>query len=346
MKYTVVLLLLIIIIIILNNHKYINEKFIDMSDEDVVNKVFNNCGNRSGKVQFERVKIMGNINNKSKSQFLLDLAFPVGSFYVQFPVKGSNVSSQAFPAAYSPAVLFGGDWQEQWKYESVFFRTGGTLSDENRINGFQNYATRRMKGDTTYSQADYGQGAKGNDGIFDSYIRGRIGTDAGGGGGIVTRAHFDLSGYYNKNAPINITYVSDLETRPRNRIIKIWKRVQRDANGNLPKTLENGYPYTEYDENFYEGPQQHKYLNTPIPGLPNDPTGQVNFEKAMEFCNAKKDDCTHISFAEGTWRYGKNEVPKEGGNGVHDAIGGSAKPNYKFWTKKVSAVQRVNQDPE
>ena len=326
----IVILIIILIIFILYAHKNINEKYekyVNLSDEDVVNKVFNNCGNRSGKVQFERVKIMGNINNKSKNQFLLDLSFPVGSFYVQFPVEASNRGAKAFPAAYTPAVLFGGDWQEQWEYESIFFRTGGIVANESRINGFQNYATQHIKGDTTYSQADYDMNTTGNSGLFDSFKVSKINTDDRKGYGITVRSYFDLSGYYNKNAPPNTLYVSELETRPRNRIIKIWKRVQRDANGNLPKPLDNGYTNIEYDDNYYEGPEQHKYLKTPIPGV-ND------FEKAMEFCDLKKDDCTHISLSEGIWSYGKNEVPMSGGNMVVNTIGNSAKPNYKFWTKR------------
>jgi hypothetical protein len=154
MKY-IIILIIILIIFILNTHKNINEKYIDMSDEDTVNKVFNNCGNRSGRVQFERIKIMGKINNKEKRKFLLDLAFPVGSFYVQFPIKGANRSLEAFPASASPEVLFGGDWQEQWSEESIFYRTSGNLSNENRVNGFQNYAMKRKRRDTTYSQANY-----------------------------------------------------------------------------------------------------------------------------------------------------------------------------------------------
>jgi hypothetical protein len=352
MKYTIILIIIIIIIIILNKHKNINEKLIDMSDEDTVNKVFNNCGNRKGKVQFEKIKIMGNVNNKSKNQFLLDLAYPIGSYYVQYESVASNKTSEAFPVSRSPAVLFGGDWQEQWKYESIFFRTSGPLSEENRVNGFQNYATQRLQGDTTYSQMDYNSAGKGNSGIFDSYMS-WIGTDDGRDGDPVTRVKFDLSGYYNddkasfansKYPTENVSYVSDLETRPKNRIIKVWKRVQRDASGNLPPPLANGYPYTEYDENYYEGPEQHKYLNTTIPGIPVDQTGILYFEKAMQFCNAQKENCTHISFAEGIWRYGNNEAPIEDVSVQTGSIGGSEKPNYKVWTKKVSGVQRVNRD--
>ncbi len=334
MKY-IIILIIILIIFILYTHKKNNEKYIDMSDEDTVNKVFNNCGNRSGRVQFDRIKIMGKINNKSLNQFLLDLAYPIGSFYVQFPVKGDNRTSVQFPINRTPAVLFGGDWQEQWEYESVFFRTGGTLANENRVDGFQNYATKRMKGDTSTSQPNKYDIAGGNNGIFDSYhYTHRIGTDSGGGDDTITQTYFDLSGYYNADVS-GISHVSDLETRVKNRIIKIWKRVQRDASGNLPPVLEKSYGNVDYDQNFYYGPEQHKYLTTLIPGIPTDAnTSNTGFEKAMEFCNKKGEDCTHISYAEGTWRYGKNEKFSSGGMRVKDLIGGTAKPNYKVWEKR------------
>mgnify|MGYP000088064623 CR=1 FL=1 len=66
-----------------------------------------------------------NFTNRGKDikYYALNALYPIGSFYVQFPVKGSNRTSEAFLAAYTPAVLFGGDWQEQWKYESVFFKS-------------------------------------------------------------------------------------------------------------------------------------------------------------------------------------------------------------------------------
>ncbi len=368
MKYTIILIIIMIIIITLNKHKDINEKFVDMSDEDTVNKVFNNCGNRKGKVQFERIKIMGKINNKSKDQFLLDLAYPVGSYYVQYESVASNKSAEAFPINRSPAVLFGGDWQEQWQYESIFFRTSGTLANENRVDGFQNYATQRMKGDTTDAQVDYLEMGKGNSGVFDSYLT-WIGTDNGRDSDPVTRAYFDLSGYYHDDKekelfrnkeyelelekrgkvvdPKKMVFVSDLETRPRNRIIKVWKRVQRDASGNLPPPLEKGYPYIDYDQNYYEGPEQHRYFNTPIPGIANDTYGINTFEAAMNFCNSNE-ECAHLSFAEGTWRYGKkDEKPLPSyfmGTIPTDGIGGTQKPNHKIWTKRVSGVSIVYPD--
>jgi hypothetical protein len=368
MKYTIILIIIIIIIIIiLNKHQNINEKYVNMSDEDTVNKVFNNCGNRKGKVQFERIKVMGNINNKSKAQFLLDLAYPIGSYYVQYESVADNNSIRAFPSNRSPAQLFGGDWQEQWKYESIFFRTSGSLADENRVDGFQNYATQRMKGDTTYSQADYNLKGLGNSGIFDAYTI-EIGTDNGRSNDQVTHVKFDLSGYYNDDKekemfrnkeyekglekegkvvePNKMVFISDLETRPRNRLIKVWKRVLRDASGNLPKPLEKGYQYTKYDHNYYEGPEQHRYFPTPIPGIANDYYGINGFEKAMEFCN-KEESCKHISFKAGTWRYGKNnETPFYSyifGNVPGGSIGGAESPNDKIWTKRESGVTRINE---
>ena len=326
-------------------HKKNNEKYINMSDEQTVNKVFNNCGNRTGGVQFDRIKIMGKINNKSLNQFLLDLAYPVGSFYVQFPDKGDNRNSQAFPARRSPAVMYGGDWQEQWGDESIYFRTAGKLSNENRVNGFQNYATKRMKGDTSNSQPNRYSEGTGNYGIFDSYTTNHlIGTDKGGGEDDLTRAYFDLEKYYTDAS--GASHVSNVETRVKNRIIKIWKRVNRDASGNLPPELANGYTNKKYDHNYYSGPSQHVYLKTPILGIPTDSNSINGFEKAMEFCNQKELDCTHISYAEGTWRYGKNDTFIGGGLGVKDIPGGSARPNYKVWEKSFVPNIEYIKDPD
>jgi hypothetical protein len=387
MKYVIILIIILIIFVLYahkNVYKKYNEKYINISDEEKLNTVFNNCGNRSGLVEFDRIKIMGKVNNKSLNQFLLDLAYPVGSFYVQFPVKGSNRSSEAFPATRTPAVLFGGDWQEQWKYESIYFRTPGEYSNENRVNGFQNYATKLMTGDTTYSQAHYitipqpvsissslllpitktttttttpvtpapldKPYGDGNSGIFDSFIIKKIGTDGGRDIDTVTRVYFDLSGYYNKSVDTpGYSYVSDLETRVKNRIIKIWKRIQRDASGNLPQPLENGYTNTQYDEKYYEGPEHHKYLDRPIPNISEDPDGKNGFEKAMEFCNKQEDNCNFISFADGTWRYGNmtDTIKKDPKSGlIYDKIGGKERPNFKIWTKREVPNIRINQTNE
>jgi hypothetical protein len=228
--------------------------------------------------------------------------------------------------------LFGGYWQEQWGDVSIFFRTAGRLSNENRVDGFQNYATKRMKGDTSTSQPNKDSVATGNNGIFDSFTYSyNIGTDSGGGTDELTRTYFDLEKYYTDAS--GVSHVSNLETRVKNRIIKIWKRVKLDASGNLPPKLANGYKYKKYDHYYYSGPYQHNYLDKPIPGIPTDTNSINGFEKAMEFCNEKQDDCTDISYASGTWRYGKKNPYLSGGWGVKDIIGGSAEPNYKVWEK-------------
>lgn len=63
--------------------------------------------------------------------------YPLGSFYVQYPIALSNDAAIAFPARCSPANMFGGTWEEQFADEGVFFRTGGTLAGVSRTNGKQ-----------------------------------------------------------------------------------------------------------------------------------------------------------------------------------------------------------------
>ena len=202
-KYIIIFIIILIILTLIFFIKKNNEHY---SAESLIN-IFAPCrDNRDGgTVSFNNVNIsgalkLGGTRVKNIQQYILDIIFPLDSFYVQYPHTNSK-DSDAFPPNMSPARLFGGEWQEQWPEESIFFRTSGSLATENRVDGFQNYANKRMTGDTTYSQADYDQGGRGTSGIFDSFIIEGLGTDKGRGNGPVTRAYFDISGFYNKNAP-------------------------------------------------------------------------------------------------------------------------------------------------
>ncbi len=155
--------------------------------------------------------------DESKLQAIIDLVYPVGSFYMQFPDANSNDLSIAFPAKFSPAQLFGGTWEEQWPNESVFFRTGGARSNEARSSGLQDYATKRLTGYTPWFQVDYNHRGGGRDGVFGKHENRGGGTDSGNSGDTTTRAFFDSN---------NQSLSSDTETRPRNRLIKVWKRVE------------------------------------------------------------------------------------------------------------------------
>lgn len=64
--------------------------------------------------------------------------WPIGSYYTQYPAANSNDDAVEFPVSERPATLFGGYWEEQWPTESVFFRTRGTLSEAERVDGLQN----------------------------------------------------------------------------------------------------------------------------------------------------------------------------------------------------------------
>jgi hypothetical protein len=80
---------------------------------------------------------------------------PVDTYYTQYPAtdaSGNPVASGdvtvEFPAAQTPAALFGGTWVACFENESIFFRSGGknNLSTGGRSNGKQGDAIRNLTG--------------------------------------------------------------------------------------------------------------------------------------------------------------------------------------------------------
>jgi hypothetical protein len=126
--------------------------------------------------------------------------FPVGSFYTQYPNAESSTELTAFPLAYRPATLFGGLWEEQFK-TGVFFRTeGGTYESERASNGLQSQALLAHLHAVTYWYGAF---------------------HARGGWG-------DYQYLGAEPAPVgtfNTRNTGGSETRPNNRLFKIWKRT-------------------------------------------------------------------------------------------------------------------------
>ncbi len=149
---------------------------------------------------------------------LIDVVYPVGIFYTQYPDVDSNDETTAFPINRRPGGLFPGTtWVEQYT-DGGFFRTKGGNSGESRVNGVQDYALKRLTGYTTYVQADYWRRAVGQDGVFANsvdYLTG--GTDSGSSSDGVVRSYFDSAIQ---------ALPSTTEVRPKNRLMKIWKRTQ------------------------------------------------------------------------------------------------------------------------
>jgi hypothetical protein len=158
------------------------------------------------------------LKNKNIKNKILELAFPIGCYYVQFPNENTNDLLKAFPDEYSPQKLFGGIWISKFTTESIYFRTDGNLSNEDRNNGFQDYAMKRLTGETGWIQGNY-KGTNEGTGVFTGEDRSRkIRTDDG-----YASDHYGIQSNYDTG---NNPYIPNgEENRVRNRLIRVWKRT-------------------------------------------------------------------------------------------------------------------------
>ena len=157
---------------------------------------------------------------------IVDLVYPVGCYYTQYPNASSNTEATEFPVAYRPATLFGGTWVEQWPTESVYFRTRGTLSDTGRTNGKQEdafqghdwytYEAITNSATTLLSQPERTPATNNgvaNDSAYSTTTNSSNPANSGKtNGGITTDG-------------TNGTPRTAAETRTVNRRIKVWKRT-------------------------------------------------------------------------------------------------------------------------
>jgi len=137
----------------------------------------------------------------------VNLIYPVGCYYTQYPDADSNTDAVEFPTAQRPATLFGGTWSEQWSTESVFFRTRGADSDTGRVDGLQ---------------GDQLQG-------HEHTVEARLNSTGGETNGTLS---ITGAGVSNDNVTIALsskdpygTVRVGAETRAKNRRIKVWKRT-------------------------------------------------------------------------------------------------------------------------
>ncbi len=215
LKIIILVFLLVFIIYKLQDYNNIN----NIENLETTSSIIN-CNSTNKNIVFKDVytkKIK--FNNLLRNEYLLNLSYPIGSFYVQFPDISNNYLSKAFPDAQKPANLFGGVWEEQWSTDAIFFRTEGGFSNENRAtNGIQDYAIRKIWGWTSWTQANNYDPGEGNTGVFGNTkpisITGRA--DEGASDRTGVRNHFDSSAQ---------SLSSDIEVRVKNRIIKVWKRI-------------------------------------------------------------------------------------------------------------------------
>jgi hypothetical protein len=143
----------------------------------------------------------------------LDYAYPVGSFYVQYPDADSNTEATAFPTANRPASLFGGTWAAQWEESGdgseVFFTT--STNDTNRTDGLQTDRMQQITGDVNINSTSVYK-----DGVFTTAAKtSKSGFLLWSDGNSSARLVFDA----NRVARTGTT------TRPRNRRIRVWKRT-------------------------------------------------------------------------------------------------------------------------
>lgn len=163
----------------------------------------------------KKVKFDNFINALSSD--IVNLIYPVGSFYVQYPDANSNTASTAFPTEKGPASLFGGTWAAQWDTEAVFFRTqGGPVDTEtdDRTNGLQ---TDQMQGHYHTFAGTYSQDGAGPQSPYTAYTM-RDGYDSG-----TFSNTTEVKSPYTDGT--NGTPRTGKETRGRNRLIKVWKRT-------------------------------------------------------------------------------------------------------------------------
>ena len=278
-KYIIIFIILIIIMIYTYFIKNKSEYF---GGESLIN-IFSPCKEViNGTVTFNNAIIngeikFGGVQPKSLRQYMLDLLYPYGSFYVQYPNKNSNTDSEVFPIDKSPSKMFGGDWQEQWPEESTFFRTNGKAAKEDRVYGLQDSAIKSFTSNSVYFKS-----ALEANGIFKSAQK-------------ESTLLFPLgSSVYNYNLGFdsaNQSNTSELETRVRNRQIKVWKRVKRENNGSLPSLPANGFN-TEYENIYFDGPNRNNTFVSPKDFNVFDKINTLS--KAIKKCKEMGDECNAI----------------------------------------------------
>ncbi len=181
LKIVIITILIIIIIKIIfssSNNEHLNIKLTKSNITDINNLTKEYYNNQSIRT-FNDMRVLNKfmINNVELKDIISNIRYPVGCYYVQYPENNTNINEYddidindmetLFPAARSPEVLFGGKWEEKFNGDSVFFRTGGILSDDARLNGVQPYAMKNLYGWTSVSQTNLWNPGYGSQGILE-----------------------------------------------------------------------------------------------------------------------------------------------------------------------------------
>ncbi|WP_295160386.1 phage tail protein [uncultured Brachyspira sp.] len=146
---------------------------------------------------------------------ILNKIMPIGSQYIQFAEDDGS-----FENSKSPENLYGGTWKLKYNNESVYFRTEGSLSEEERENGIQDYAMKRVQGNV------WGLAGQGNDsfiptdGVF-AYPYKDVNDIFAAPSSTIRMSDRDGFNFDNKRSG----KTSDKETRVKNRLIRVWERI-------------------------------------------------------------------------------------------------------------------------
>ncbi len=186
------------------------------------------CDNKE-KAYFSTLNTSSNftIGDKQINLYIYDSMYPIGSFYVQYPDILTNNKNTEFSSKYNPNTLFSGTkWVAQWNTESIFFRTEGELTTENRTTGLQGWAIKNIKSSMSYVQPDNGgqssnwaKVADPGEGVFAGKPNTiNMTSDSGFGWGLGHKLIFDTQFVLPNNT-------SETETRVKNRRMIVWKRT-------------------------------------------------------------------------------------------------------------------------
>ena len=106
MKVYIILILTIIVVLLIYNSR--NEHFLDITNLDKLQ----DCTDSTNNIVFNIVNANNlSVDGKKLNEYLLNVSYPIGSFYVQFPDVSNNQVSKAFPDEFAPSNLFGGKLQ-------------------------------------------------------------------------------------------------------------------------------------------------------------------------------------------------------------------------------------------
>jgi hypothetical protein len=145
---------------------------------------------------------------------VIDIIYPVGFYYIQFAGKNNDFLDDERPQS----LFSGTSWQQLWSGEGVYFQTegGGSML---RANGLQEDAVRNIAGTaigSLNSDIDPFWGA-----TAPFYLEGQSSHNRS-----VNWEYNSQGGYGSVKMDISRSVPTDTRNHPRNRLVKVWKRVQ------------------------------------------------------------------------------------------------------------------------